>query len=1056
MGTAPVKIQTRLKGAAAPIALAVVLAAHPAVAQDDTTSQTAAEAATDADDDNVILVTGSRIVRPELEGAAPLIAAVGEQELEERAFTNISDALNEVPGFGTPIAPTGDQSSFSVGQNFVNLFGIGSQRTLTLVNGRRFVSSNTASNFGGAAAGLQVDLNVLPVSLVDRIDVLAVKGATTYGSDAIAGTVNVILKDDFEGFEAVGQVGIYGQGYGESVYSSATLGGNFDDGRGNIAINFEYDRQDGVRTLDTKLGREGLFRDSENTIIQPRTIFLLTAGGLPTRGAGLFDGGYITGAITGSPGAFFDADGNFVQFDNNGNLVPYDVGDPVGLVSANGGDGLFLSRASQILSDVERYSIFSLGHYELTDNVRMFYEANYAHTQAVELVNQPVYQSALFADDSLGYGVLLSNPFLSDQARGILSRPGNLDGDGDGVADLNFDTDGDGVNDDTQFFLQRAGFDLLGGDNPNRQQLELFRIVGGLQGDLEMLGRDFFWNASYSFGRSQAVSRFTSLVQANFLTATDAVAVDQAFIDAAADEDFVASLPSNGINVIRNGTILTLAPGDLQVGDIACRVSVNPYVAPGTEVGTPQAPQSAAACTPLNLFGEGVALPGAIDFVTAETLAESRNTQHVFNVNFGGGLFDLFDNEVGFNVGYERRTERQEFTPDGFLQEGLGRSVPIAAVEGSFTTNEFFGELLVPLIQPHNDSFIHRLELDGSARYIDNSQAGSDWIWSVGAQLAPIEDITLRGSYTRSVRAPAITELFLPAVQIFSFADDPCDVDFREAGPDPALRQANCAADGLAADFDSQIDDASQPITSSGNPNLLNEKSKAWTVGAIVQPRFIRGLTLTADWVDISVTDAITTLDLTDVLRSCYDNPDFPNVATCDQFQRDANGQIVGAQVGQSNAGLFEFAGLQASARYGFALGNGDLDLIGRYFYVDKNEFTVVGVLDDNRGEIGDFTHSISGTVRYSHGPATVALTGNYLSGAAFDLQEDQTADYARVGDYIVFDLSAGVDVTDRINVQATVNNLFNEKAPFPSRSPVFYTDGMLGRQFLLRVGTSF
>src|SRR5690606_39121082 len=130
--------------------------------------------------------------------------------------------------------------------------------------------------------------------------------------------------------------------------------------------------------------------------------------------------------------------------------------------------------------------------------------------------------------------------------------------------------------------------------------------------------------------------------------------------------------------------------------------------------------------------------------------------------------------------------------------------------------------------------------------------------------------------------------------------------------------------------------------------------------------------------------------------------------------------------------------------------------LIGRYFYVDKNEFTVVGVLDDNRGEIGDFTHSISGTVRYSHGPATVALTGNYLSGAAFDLQEDQTADYARVGDYIVFDLSAGVDVTDRINVQATVNNLFNEKAPFPSRSAVFYTDGMLGRQFLLRVGTSF
>lgn len=1009
-------------------ALSMAVFAAPAYAQDEGAP---AEEEASAASGTMIVVTGSRIERPEVEGAAPLVASVGEEELEDRAFTNIADALNEVPGFGTPVSSAGGQSSFSVGQNFVNLFGIGSQRTLTLVNGRRFVSSNTASNFGGASAGLQVDLNALPISLVDRIDVLAVKGATTYGSDAVAGTVNVILKDDFEGLEANAQLGIFEAGDGESISASVTTGGNFADGRGNIAVNFEYDKQNGVRTLDRALGRERLFRDNENLIIAPDRIFVISADGIPTRGPGLFNGGYVTSLFGLPEGGFRNANGDLVAFNGDGNLVPYDIGDCSGgnLVRCAGGDGLDLARAGQILSDVERYTIFALGHYDITDNVRFFFETNYAHTQAVELTNQPVYQSALFSGDSLGLGFLLSNPFLSSQARDTLSLPGNLDGDGDGAPDPNFDTDGDGVNDDTQFFLQRAGFDLLGGSNPNYQQLELFRIVGGLQGDIEVIkGRDWNWNVSYSYGQSQAVSQSTALVQANFLNAIDAVR-------------------------------------DPDTGEIVCRVTIDPPTAPGTDVGTGQQTRSVTGCVPLNLFGEGAASPEAIDFVTAETLAESRNTQNIFNANFGGGLFDLFQNEVAFNIGYEYRREEQSFTPDGFLQEGLGRSVAISPVAGSFSTNEFYGEVLIPLITPANDFFIHRLELDGSFRYIDNSAAGTAEVWSVGGQFAPIPDLTFRGSYTESVRAPAITELFLPGVEVFSFADDPCDPDFIDAGSNPAQRRANCDADGRPADFDSQIDDASQLITESGNPNLLNEESKAWTVGAVVQPRFLDGFSLTVDWVDIELTNAIVTLDLTDVLRSCYDNPNFPNVPTCDQFQRDPTTfQITGAQVGQSNAGLFEFAGLQASARYSFGLdgifgGEGDagsIDLLARYFYLDKSQFTVVGVLDVDKGEIGDFEHEFNGTVRYNRGPFSWSLTGNYLSGASFDNEEDQTAPFAKVGSYLVFDTTIAWDINDNFRAGFTVNNVFEEKPPFPSRSTTQYTDGMLGREFLFRVSTRY
>ncbi|MGB3722972.1 MAG: TonB-dependent receptor [Pacificimonas sp.] len=977
---------------------------------------------------DTIVVTGSRIARPEVEQPAPMIGTFTGEELRNRSFTNVSQALNEIPGFGTPVSSNGGQSGFSVGQNFVNLFGIGSQRTLTLVNGRRFVSSNTASNFSGAAAGLQVDLNVIPTSLIERVEPLTLRGATTYGSDAIAGTVNLILQDDFEGLEVNGQLGVYEEGDGESTFASATMGTNFDDDRGNIVFNFEFNSEAGILSSRRALLREGVFRSNANTILFDRRISALTRGGIPTRAGG---GG---GGLTAFGGGFNDADGNIVQFDSNGNLVPFDIGETAGAVNTEGGDGLTLVDAGQITTDIERYTAYTLGHYDVTDNITAYFEANYARTESEELANQPVYQSALFGGDSGGLGVLLSNPFLNDQARAVLSLDGNLDGDGDGMADLNFDTDGDDVDDDTRFFLQRAGFDLLGGRNPNFGQLELFRIVGGVRGDFEIGDRQFNWDVSYNYGESQAVATSTSLVQANFLNAVDVV--DQGLF-----EDGVAN------------------------GNIVCRVAVDPPENPGGGVpGTPAGTNAVDGCVPLNLFGDGAPSAEAIDFVTTLTSSVSTNRQNIFNANLGGELFELFGNAWLFNVGYEGRKERQSFTPDGFLQEGLGRSVAIAPVTGSFTTNEFFGELIVPIIQPSDGRFIDLLEFDASVRYIDNSRAGSDTIYSVGGQIGPIRDLRIRGSYTESVRAPAITELFLPAVSIFSFADDPCDQDFIDAGSNPATRAANCAADGITQPFSSTIEDASQQITSSGNPGLLNETSKSWTAGIVLEPRFVPGLTITADWINIELTNAIVSTNLTDILRSCYDNSNFPNASTCQQFTRGADGQITGANVGFSNAGSFDFAGLQARVNYGFDIANtfgsngdlGALDFRVGYFYLDKSERTIAGVLDDDRGEIGDFKHEANGTVTYSLGGTSLSATGTYLSSAVFDLEDPADSEFRGVGDYFVVDSTISHTVNDMLSLRFTVNNVFEEEPPFPSRSTTQYTSGVLGRQYLVGVQANF
>lgn len=997
-----------LKLGVAPVVVGIALASAPAVAQDVASD-------TGYNDEATIIVTGSRIARPEVEGAAPLISTIGADELKRRAVTNVADLLDQMPGFGVPVNAVGDQSEFSVGQNFVNLFGIGSQRTLTLVNGRRFVSSNTASNFGGANAGLQVDLNVIPVSLIDRIDVLAVKGATTYGSDAIAGTVNLILKEDFEGIEASGSYGIAGRGDLGNVYGSLTLGSNFAEDRGNFAINFEYNKQNGLMANDRERTRRGLYFDgsSPRELYDNRRIGAITAGGAPTRFGELYDadGNLQISALPAFSG-ILDASGNNVRFDRNGNLVAFDIGDMTGAVNSSGGDGFNLNDVSQILSDIERFTTFATAHYDITDRVTAFVETNYAHVKAVELANQPIYNSALFGDTSIGLGMLLSNPLLTDQARQTLLLPGNYS-DAAGNQIFNFDTDGDGVNDDTRFFLQRGHTDIVS-TSPARSQMDLFRVLGGLRGDFDVGDRAFNWNVSYAWGRSKSTSYQTSLVQQNFL---------------------------NAIDVVADGN-----------GNPVCRITVDPSSTlnmSGTGSITP-----VGTCVPIDLFGEGRPSQKAIDYVTAMTIAESVNTQSIINANVGGELFEIAGNPVAFNIGYERRTEKQSFTPDGFMQLGLGRSVPISPVTGGFRTNEFFGEVLVPLIQPSNDSFIHLLELDGSVRYIDNSRAGSNTIWSVGGRLAPIPGLTVRGSYTRSVRQPSVTELFLPEVSIFSFADDPCDPEFIDSGTAPATRAANCAAAGVPENFEAKIKEASQQIRQSGNMELTAEKSKSWTAGVVFEPSFLPRLTLTADWVDIRISDAIIDASLDDILSSCYDSPDYPNLENCSRFTRGADFQINDALTSYLNAASFRFSGLQASLRYSADIGPGRLGVMARYFYLNKLEQVLNNVRDTIDGEIGASKHEALVTLTYDAGGTGVGVTGRYMSGANYNNEAAPNAQtISRVGDYFETDLTLSQEIADRFTIRATVMNLFDVKPPYPQANSVTYNSGLLGRRF--RVGAS-
>jgi outer membrane receptor protein involved in Fe transport len=199
-----------------------------------------------------VVVTGSRIPRPQFEGTIPGAQVTAEQ-IEARSFTNTLDVLNDIPLVGPGASPFGTNGGqpASLGAAFVDLLDLGTNRTLTLVNGRRYVGGNAASLFvAGNVSGSQVDLNTIPTALLSRIDVLTVGGAVAYGSDAIAGVVNAILRDDFDGFQFTALNRITDQGDGNSYRLTAVAGQNFAGGRGNVAVSFELNHDDALLGSD--------------------------------------------------------------------------------------------------------------------------------------------------------------------------------------------------------------------------------------------------------------------------------------------------------------------------------------------------------------------------------------------------------------------------------------------------------------------------------------------------------------------------------------------------------------------------------------------------------------------------------------------------------------------------------------------------------------------------------------------------------------------------------------------------------------------------------------
>jgi outer membrane receptor protein involved in Fe transport len=1019
-----------------------------AAPQSSETNVNVIESEAEPEELDAVTVTGSRIKRAGYDTLEPA-TSISREDVSQRGITNIADSLNEIPGFGAGVTPEGNQSGFGASVNFVNRFGLGTNRTLTTVNGRRFVSSNPITIFGPAGPGLQVDLNAIPTQLIERVDNLTVGGAPVYGSDAIAGVVNLTLRDNFEGTEAGFTYGLTERGDNERVNLRAIWGTNFAEDRGNVTLAATVDTAEGVNQIERENFRLGQFfgvnplatglanqpgrtpmndgRFNPNipfntgpsdgipnsVLFFNRRLQQLTPGGLlfPSTGAATLD---ATGTLRG-----FGADSRtYVQFDRNGNLVNYNPGTPFGPSDSAGGDGWFLVENGQITSDLERANLFSNGHFDFSDSWRGYYEALYFRSEGTEINDQPIFNATQFGGLSAPLTFSATDPRLTDQARARLSSLGV-----------------------SSFRISRASRDLV--VNNSRAETDLYRVVLGASNDFEWGERSFTWDTSINYGKSDVDNFANVLNQQNFI---------------------------NAINVTRNA-------GGQIVCDTTGTIGV---IAGGVR------PIADANCVPLDIFGEGRPSDAARNYVTGRTLANSVLKQTIFNSNLTGSFLDYYAGSIQFAAGYEYRKEEGEFNPDSFQRAGLGRAVAIGGLTGEFNTNEIFGELVIPVVSPENEiPGVYALDVELKGRRVDNSVNGAFDTYTYGLQWNVLPDLRLRGNRTRSLRAPAITELFTPVSTAFFAANDPCDGRFigqparpgAPSGPGTP-RFDNCQALfrqlGLATNatpltnFTSNIVSATQQGVTSGDPGLRNEDAFSSTFGFVWEPEFFSGFSLAMDYIEINIEDAILSLTATQLGNLCFDDPNFnQNDARngnsfCSRLNRNAAGQLVATvnpdgtttpavRTGFFNASQTDFRGITSQASYNFELES------GYRFNVSANAFNLrelknqlnAGLPDFNDGELGDPSRSYQFKLGVNKGKLGANLQANYQSAQVFNRTFNvETRDILKVDSYTSFDLGLNYNYSDQATLRLAVTNLTDKQPPLGTTGIGFYD--ILGRRFAL------
>jgi outer membrane receptor protein involved in Fe transport len=1014
--------------------LGALAVAVPAAAQDTTApAEAERQSAPSAEaGDNEILVTGSRVGRSTFETPNP-VTVLDADDIEDLGLNNVAEVIKQLPQNSNFFSANNvGLGNFNVGAQLVNLRGLNpffGTRTLTLIDTRRVVSTT---------AGGGVDITLVPSMLVGRTETVTGGASAVYGSDAVAGVVNVILDKSLEGFKAQADFSQTTHGDGDDWHAAAAYGTSFADGRGHFIVGAEY--QDSAAIGNCSEVRDwcaqsyGQFVNTDyatpgapgygkpHYVIGPDATIAYSSST-----------GALTPCLFFVPGAGFCAyvprvTGPTFQFNPEGTAaIPFDSGQfssgafPIFGAPRQGGDEFATGNydGTTLRPSVEKLSTLARVEFEVSSAITVSLEGSYARSEAVNPNATGAvgpFPFDLFPPFLLGYHIAPDNAFLPPSVAATIPSGALL---------------GRTMNN-----LQNAR---------NETTNETWRLVGGLEGDI---GGGWSWDAYFSHGENHNRQHLIhNMVQPLLRFALDAVQTP---------------------------------------GGVVCGVTVPGRINPDT--GFPYSPgdvafaNAAGTCVPLNLFGSANASQAAIDYAFRTLVEFPTLKQDVAAFNVRGDLFGGWGaGPVKLATGGEWRKENGIVTHDRanqpwydgyYLSYGLDYAGTTEVLEG-------YAELNLPVFR---DALVGRyLELDGAVRGTRNKSEGTlgdndgekrttEFVtWKVSGIWDVTDWLRLRGTRSRDVRAPQFRELFQTTNPFVG----------------PPFGVVNNPFPGGGAN-DSAI------VASGGNVNLTPEKADTLTVGMVLSPEgFLSGFRFSADWYQIEIKEAIVFLGIgaQNIVTGCFQG----NQSFCDRITFDGLDDIVGVDNHSANLQGFTTRGVDFEAAYNLPMDNGaslNLRVLASYLY---DQLFYTGQTDPITGEpaaprnyagqsgptaaFGSFNTAPkwqgNAFVTYNQGPFTGTVQARYVgpgryltltpaggppidpSDPDYDTTDPNSITDNSVNDAIYINLAGSFDITDEIQVFGSLNNVFDKDpatAPggngFPT-NPVYFDT--YGRTF--RVG---
>jgi outer membrane receptor protein involved in Fe transport len=1024
-----------------------------------------------------VVVTGTRIVRRDLEANSPIMS-VDAARFEESSTVAIESVLNQLPQFvpaASQFQSDGDGTGGYMsgarrtpGASVVSLRGLGSNRNLVLLDGRRAMPVN---------ASMAVNVNNIPAAAIDRIETITGGASSVYGADAIAGVVNFVLKRDFEGLEFDVQTGETELHDAAETRVSALVGANLANGRGNVMFGVEHSNRGALIGRDRDFYNEGFADPSVIGTGRLLSSGVVIAAGNPASQA------VVNQIFAGIPGV--SRTGTFLMNDDGTLYKTAPAGsaryhgpfvDSDGTVWRKYGvDGTLIQNRAELTVQLplNRSSIFGSAHFDISDNVTAYGQGLFTDTSSTAYGTFNAHVGGWGATVPHGTGIYAP----SVDANGNTLAP-YLPG---GLYGLNCPATGGCTN--SQAFPKPPEVNALlnSRTNPNdvatiyhnpvyqgqkssRNDIESYQIIAGLQGKLAKV-KDWTWDLHVSQGRATTA---TTLYGNSRL------------------EGFrwLVNQPNYGHGLQYTGNELGSGFG---AGTVYCTSGLPIFYGP---------PNGWVETYPYLQPTRGV--PSADCLKTMDAIVKNSSTmrQNVAEFDLQGAAFNMPAGEMRFAVGTSYRENKYEYLPDALqtqsaIRDSIAGIYPVDPSFGEVSATDVYAELLVPLLAKKHLAEDVSLELgfrksnNKPSEDVDTYKALVDWRFT--------DRIRFRGGRQRANRAPNVAELFQASEQQFlnSPRGDWCSRANPQnpLSPNPTLNpnaaQAEALCRGLmgpsaASVYYSETQNnatiQARWLNVIGNPTLHSEEANTTTAGLVMNVG--DAATMSIDYWRIQISDMVSSEDVDALLNECFSpviNPTYdPNSPACSRIDRDPvdGGQAPYFVTFTNKAGV-DAAGVDLQFNWAGTAGPGRISVNFMASILDhmKSQVSPTAPWREWKGSSGpsdlsgvqgfSYDYKTFTTTSYSVGSWTASLRWRFLPSIKSEaLVVNPAGTQKDTGTYNIFDFSGRYDVSDRWSVRLGIDNLFNAdpELTFPdattsakgSTNPGFYD--VLGRRYYIGV----